>query len=274
VFASTGATLYYPLLVQESLLQPDTTIEPFNSTRNEPIRAGSSGNPEYIEEGNNTYPSLDEAKRLRDMHAKGNLQRLENHDCIKAYATQFQTRGSLFLVTQNDTFPDQFLSYLSGPWAAQNWICSFGRCSNSYDSEPETKYLWEHPESWSFEGVRVSYCLSEVPREHCKLRLSLPIAIIVVFFNAMKAICMVTILLRLGEKMNDPPILNLGDTVSSFLERSDACTKNMGMTSLDNLRRALNMSHRWDTRAKEYKGKRGMRFGAASRTRWVLTVVL
>jgi hypothetical protein len=130
------------------------------------------------------------------------------------------------------------------------------------------------PKSWNYEGMKVEYCLSEVPRERCRLQLSLPIAIIVVFFNAMKAICMVTMLLRLGEKMSSPPIMNLGDTVTSFLERSDPQTKNMSLTSLDNLRKSLNMRHQWDTRAREVKGRPAFRFGAASRTRWIVTVVL
>ncbi|KAF2823774.1 hypothetical protein CC86DRAFT_327712 [Ophiobolus disseminans] len=274
VFASTGATLYYPLLVRETLLKPDTVIEPFNSTRREAVRAISFSSPDFVEEANGTYASLEEAKRLRDIYARGGLQRLENRDCFKAYTTQFQTRGSVFLVTTNDSFSDHFLSYFSGPWVTQDWACSAGSCDESSATELGMKDFWKHPETWSFDGVRVAYCLSETPAERCRLQLSLPIAIIVVFFNAMKAICMVTILLRLGEKMNDPPVMNLGDTVASFLDRSDTCTKNMGMTSLDNLRKALNMSHRWDTRAKEVKRKRAFRFGAASRTRWILTVVL
>lgn len=93
--------------------------------------------------------------------------------------------------------------------------------------------------------------------------------------------------------MNDPPIMNIGDTVTSFLARSDLSTRNMGLASLDDLRygaklhlvtrrvadkytyrRAMNMSHRWDTRPKEFKGKRRLRFTAASRTRWALTCAL
>ncbi|KAF2028392.1 hypothetical protein EK21DRAFT_27986, partial [Setomelanomma holmii] len=113
--------------------------------------------------------------------------------------------------------------------------------------------LWKNPPSWTFEkngSLTVAYCLSEVLPERCKLQLSLPLSIIVVFFNALKATCMLTMLFRLKEKLSDPPIMNLGDAVSSFLERSDAHTKKLGLRSMDDLRRAMNMAHRWDTRPK------------------------
>jgi hypothetical protein len=100
------------------------------------------------------------------------------------------------------------------------------------------------------------------------------LAFIVIFINKLKAICMLSILLKLDEEMSDPPIMNLGDTITSYLEHSDAHTKNMGLSGLDNLRRATNMSHRWDTRPKEFKGRRRLRSGAASKTRWALTCFL
>jgi hypothetical protein len=295
VFSSTGANLYYPLFVKESILQSDSTILSYD-LNNDPARYDrpvAIGNSNFDENDDHTYPWVEEAKRLRALHETGALQRLENYDCLKAYATQFQTRGSLFLVTTNETFERNLISDLGGPWTTQNWICSDDTCEETYDTSKPVSQLWADPESWEFAQAKVAYCLSEKPQERCRLQLSLPLAIIVVFFNVVKAVCMITMLLRLDKKMMDPPIMNIGDTVSSYLERSDPSTKNMGLATLNDLRYtqllsihetmltgvtlyriALNMSHRWGTRPKEFSGKRRLRFLAASKTRWALTFVL
>lgn len=194
------------------------------------------GNPNFNENDDDTYPWVQEAKRLRALHATGDLQRMENYDCLKAYATQFQRRGSLFLVTTNETFERNLISYLGGPWTSQKWICSDDTCEETFDTSNPVSQIWADPESWNFAEAKVAYCLSEKPQERCRLQLSLPLAIIVVFFNVVKAVCMVTMLLRLDKKMVDPPIMNIGDTVSSYLERSNPSTKNMGLATLNNLR--------------------------------------
>jgi hypothetical protein len=244
--------LYYPLLVKESLLSSET--------------------PAWTWYNNQT--SIPEVERLRTLHATGGLQRLDNYDCIKAYATQFQTKGSLFLVTKNKTLSPPLLSDLEGPHATQKWICHEDRCDNSLESSDEVKRLWEQPETWMIQNMYISYCLSEPLPERCRVQLSLPLAFIVICVNALKAGCMLSMLLKLDEEMSDPPIMNIGDTVTSYLDRSDAHTKNMGLSGLHDLRRSSNMSHRWDTRPKEFKGQRRLRFRAASKTRWGLTCFL
>jgi hypothetical protein len=270
--------LYYPLFVQESVLIPRTIVEfeQYNASKWSTIdhAFGYTNNPDFDQSESNVYPWVPETQRLRDLHANGGLQRLENLDCYKAYNTQFQTRGSLFLVTKNTSYPEPFISYLGGPWATQDWLSSTKRCEDRVYSSYSAETACTHPEIWRIEDMEIAYCLSEILPERCRVQFSLPLAIIVVFINAVKAICMVTMLLRLDEKMKDPPIMNLGDTITSYLEHSDTYTKNMGLTTLDDLRLANNMSQRWDTRAREFKGKRRLRFKAASRTRWVLTCFL
>jgi hypothetical protein len=234
----------------------------------------SNYNPNYDRIEDDARPWIPEAERLRALYTNGGLQRLENHECIKTYATQFQKKGSLFLVTKNESSTYPFISYLGGPWASQDWICKQNNCDDSDSSSDLGKDIWAHSENWNIDDTTVAYCLLETPPERCRVQFSLPLAFSVIFINAIKAICMLTMLLKLDEKMNDPPIMNLGDTVTSYLERSDAYTKDMGLTGLDDLRRATNMSHRWDTRPKEYKGTHRLRFSAASRTRWALTSFL
>ncbi|EAT83304.2 hypothetical protein SNOG_09112 [Parastagonospora nodorum SN15] len=99
--------------------------------------------------------------------------------------------------------------------------------------------MWQHPETWRIADIDVSYCLAEVLLEKCRLQLSLPLAFVVVFLNAIKAICMVTMLFGGKKKMDHSLIMNIGDTVASFLDRSEAITKNMCLASSDDLRLML-----------------------------------
>ena len=47
---------------------------------------------------------------------------------------------------------------------------------------------------------------------------------------------MATMLFGREKKMDHSPIMNIGDTVASFLDRSEATTKNMCLASSDDLR--------------------------------------
>jgi hypothetical protein len=284
VFASFGTNLYYPFLVKESFLELDSPIESnfvesdvfgYNFSPNSDIVP--SKNPSWTPSlnGSQTATRIGEAQRLKDMHANGGLERLENRDCLNAYATQFQSRGSLLLVTKNETHKYHLISIFNGPWATQDWICASGWCEGSSDPTKNLK-------NWSFPTLatqfkfdyHIAYCLSEPQPERCRLQFSLPLAIIVVFFNVAKALCMFSMIYRLDDKVDKSPIMNIGDIVSSYLQRSDAYTKNMCLVTLDDLRRARWVYHKWDTRRKEYKEKRRMRFRAASRTRWAFCFIL
>jgi hypothetical protein len=236
VFASTGTNLYHPILIRDSLLKLDPSINPYGSESlpwSDVHTAYSSINPDL---GRHVYDWRPEAMRLRKLYSEGQLERLENHDCMKSYAVQYQAKGSLFLVTNNETLNENFSKGLGGPWTKQNWICRDNSCDNSYNSSTDTRRLWQHPETWEFDSIRVAYCLAEVPPERCRLQLSLPLAIIVVFFNSLKAMCMVTLLFGLAGKLDHAPIMNIGDTVASFLDRPDVSTKNMGLAASVDLR--------------------------------------
>jgi hypothetical protein len=147
VFASTGTNAYWPLLVKESLLDPASTIEPYMPQDN--LRLffnGISYGPSIVRGGEDEYkgeyPAIDEALRLKNIYASGGLQRLENHDCLKAYTTQFQPRGSVLLVTTNDTMLDHAVASFGANYTTQYWICGDSRCDNSFDSTEEAKNLW------------------------------------------------------------------------------------------------------------------------------------
>jgi hypothetical protein len=130
---------------------------------------------------------------MRDKNANGALRRLENYECIKAYAVQFQTRGSLLLVAKDGWSDYSSITSLNGPTADQGRVCEETRCEVSWESSAGIKEPWKNPQAWNKDDSTVAYCLSEVLPERCKLQLSLHLAIIVIFFNALKAICMLTI---------------------------------------------------------------------------------
>jgi hypothetical protein len=143
VFASTGTNVYWPLLVKESLLDPASDIEPYMPRSDFSLFInGDSHDPSIVQGGKDEYPAIDEAKRLKDIYATGGLQRLENIDCLKAYTTQFQPRGSVLLVTTNDTMLDHAVASFGGNYTTQYWICGDSRCDNSFDSTEEAKNLW------------------------------------------------------------------------------------------------------------------------------------
>jgi hypothetical protein len=297
VFASFGTNLYYPLLVNESFLKPDSPIEPkftvdddFGPHDNPNFNIIETKDPPWTDwvQAAQRAAGIGEAKRLKDMYINGGLERLENHDCLKAYATQFQARGSLLLVTSTG-IGNPLISTLQGPWATQDWICDSDKCD---ESSVPAKEIWKNPKTWSFsrktwnkietgfvsepygDEYYVVYCLSEPQPERCRLQFSLPLAIIVVFFNIAKALCMFSMVYRVDGKTDKSPITNIGDMVASYLQRSDAYTKNMCLVAMDDMRRARWVSQRWDTRRREYKGKRRTRFYAASRTRWTFCCIL
>jgi hypothetical protein len=47
-----------------------------------------------------------EALRLRNLHLQGRLEHLDTLQCIDAYARQYQIRGSVLLVVDNNTIAD------------------------------------------------------------------------------------------------------------------------------------------------------------------------
>ncbi|OGM45657.1 hypothetical protein ABOM_005450 [Aspergillus bombycis] len=186
--------------------------------------------------------------RLHAEAQNGTLQRLDMSQCINAYATDFQTTyGSLILVT-NDT--DQAGQYQSVQQqatflpvenlAAQasdpyKWICSsqkqakYRTCSQLL---PDVKDQVSE-NNWYVYGYRVRYCLAERPPQRCKLEYSLPLAIIVVAFNLVKAIIIGYTAISATTK----PILTTGDAVASFMQRPDEFTRGQCLLTAESVKR-------------------------------------
>lgn len=64
--------------------------------------------------------------------------------------------------------------------------------------------------------MNITHCLAEIVPKYCKLQMSTPLAVVVIAANAVKIIAMlVTICLKAD------PVLNIGDAVSSFLQKPE-----------------------------------------------------
>lgn len=180
------------------------------------------------------------------MALNGTLHRLENSDCVDAYATAFQsTYGSVILVTDNfreinsyevigleEVFqPTEHMG--GGEVGPFEWICEdimldgAGVCRN-YLSEIRAQVA---SNSWEVGGYPISHCLSEISPEHCKLQHSLPLAVAIIVFNLIKAIIMCYVALTVA----DTPILTTGDAISSFMMKPDQFSRRRCLLSMEDV---------------------------------------
>ena len=170
------------------------------------------------------------------MAVNGTLEKLENSECIRAYAQDYiSNRANLILVktfTTNATDDpavysaneanfndDSSTGCLPDPYA---WVCGNNHscdspCQRNVDTVLADAVNWL-PFTTS---TKVDYCLSQKVPEHCTLQFSMTIIAIVIAFNIVKAILMA----YLAFGMKEAPLLTVGDAVMSFLKRKDPHTK-------------------------------------------------
>ncbi|KAF9891764.1 hypothetical protein FE257_003245 [Aspergillus nanangensis] len=189
------------------------------------------------------YINTDAFYRLLQKGQNGELDRLENDECISEYAEMFQTsRGSVLLVTETfnssmkdfDTFiqPDRSTS---DPY---NWICSGSRdlwagmnCASEVHKVLSNSKNWTVTDTMTTkrEPHKVKYCLSEKTSQQCTVEYSLPLAIVVIIVNVIKAL----VLCGATFAMTDAPVLTTGDAIASFLRKPDPITKGQSLLSRD-----------------------------------------
>jgi len=182
------------------------------------------------------YPSLTRhvanAKGMYDMAVAGQLFRLESGDCIRDYATTFQTtQRRVILITANDSSVPYYSEYdnfrgiescgrYPNPFA---WVCgSEQQCGQSSDACIQVASKL-NPENWTALGSKVAYCLSEQPEQKCSVEFSLQLAIVVMVCNLTKLMALLYAFLF----VKDNPLLTPGDAIASFLQREDETTRGM-----------------------------------------------
>lgn len=182
--------------------------------------------------------------RLRAEAQNGTLQLLDISQCVNAYATDFQTiYGSLILVT-NDTDQSQSVAQQTTFLPQENmrtsasapyqWICSAQAQVKEHTCSQLLSDVKDQvsKNSWYVDRYRVGYCLAERPPQRCKLEYSVPLAIIVIVFNLVKAI----IIGYTAASATKKPILTTGDAVASFMQKPDEFTRGQCLISRESVK--------------------------------------
>jgi hypothetical protein len=186
----------------------------------------------------------------RYMHASAlarNLTRLENVECMEAYATTFQTsHGSLILVTNDTNYSNLDYSYINSHAVYSppvypcvddpfGWICGDGNLQACYGSTTSANTVCTlqsvDPTNWKPWGSKIEYCLSENVESRCRVQFVPPLAYIVIVFNIAKA----GILLYAYLSIKENPLMTIGDAVSSFLNRQDETTKDLCLMAKEDI---------------------------------------
>lgn len=170
---------------------------------------------------------------LRYQQINGDLHRLDNLECINAYATNFQsTYGTLLLVSETlpQVYDEGYFHYFDESTVgvgveSWQWMENF----NDYLYLDNLNLLRAHSDnltinSFTLDEVnvqsKVNYCLAQKLPEICQVKYSLPLLIVVIVFNIIKA----GILWGVTVTIDSVPLLTIGDAVAEFLKRADPST--------------------------------------------------
>jgi hypothetical protein len=241
--------------------------------------------------GKNLTDSFDAtAQLLREKALNNQLTRLENQECIKAYATPLQTRrGNLILVTSDTdvalpgSTAERTLEIVFVPGSSRDcqphpfqWICGGNSvnsgCDFTFGGSCTSKWQSIDAAKWQPLGFKVSHCLSEDIEQLCRLQFNRELAAVVIAFNCLKALVLAYILLG-GVK--ETPLLTMGDAVASYLKRPDATTSGLCLLSKESIML-------WKKRHSIISGQAGRMYDptrtrwatAVSKRRWVFSIVL
>ncbi|KAE9403854.1 hypothetical protein BT96DRAFT_878251 [Gymnopus androsaceus JB14] len=122
------------------------------------------------------------------------------------------------------------------------WICS--RLQDVDVHTNDCSVLWRKidPSDWWVEdsfsspggaggyrsvSFQVKYCLSSTVVQRCQLQFNLPLLVLVIVFNIGKVVCMVIV----ATKMNDHPLVTIGDAIDSFTKIPSEHTQKMCLIS-------------------------------------------
>lgn len=181
------------------------------------------------------------------LHASG-FERLTNADCIGLYAKDFvEDRRNVLVVVRNPPTDqgsllkvalNEFPEKITSEYNAFAWICdnpdlanqTGACCPNEFGFIPcgkMTSKLEDMAEQWQTGGFEVDYCLSEKVDSECHLHFSLILMAVVLGFNILKVIGIAYVAFRLDEA----PLVTVGDAVDSFIRHPDRTTENMSLSS-------------------------------------------
>ncbi len=198
------------------------------------------------------------------------FERLENAECINAYAVDLQTsRRTLVVVSSNASIHDtgsiigsghqdyvlpERWSTLQQGYNPYDWMCGtrevslhgvkFDRSGNLPKCYTYVKRFQPIPGEWWPSDWHADHCLSEKVDGQCSFNVNLAIIWIVVACNVIKFFTM-TIVAYSGTI--DRPLMTIGDAIASFMTIPDSTTKNMCLTSREEIVKRHREYRRWKT---------------------------
>lgn len=222
------------------------------------------------------------------------LVRLDNNDCLDAFAQTYQTTYSMAWVVSNSTTNGTYALVYTNPVyqpsvhnvdgvpGTYDWLCPVGAlgstCNSGTLSEIRSEIArndWSVGNQLASQRYTVDYCMAMKMPQDCKLQYSFPLTMTVIAFNIAKAI----VLLSLWLGLPDIPILTIGDAIASFLRREDAYTRNACLLTAAEARLADRYAHAPAHKPiihgpKVFDHKRRRWSSAASGGRWAFGVIL
>lgn len=166
--------------------------------------------------------------RLQEMEIKGELERSEPSECLSHYDANFQpTYGSLLLISGdfNSTMTDYEVVCAV---VVNKMFYDVDRGDDPYAKICHEQLYWS-PEAATAFRHKVEYCLGERVPQKCTVEYSLPLAIVIIVANLIKAglLCWTAVVLK------ETPILTVGDAVASFTKKADPNTRGLCLLSRD-----------------------------------------
>lgn len=235
----------------------------------------------YLDISNSSfgYATAQTLRRKALAHA---LTRLENQDCINAYATAFQTqRGSIILVSNDTDQPapvaenalESIFVAASGGRCSPHpfqWICGGNEFDCPHTDSCSTQWQSIDAANWSPFGNQIEYCLSGNVNQLCRLQFNETLAIIVIVFNAIKVLTLIYVFFAVKEN----PLLTMGDAVASFLKRPDDTTRGLCLVSKRSIKQWSAGNVEADSVGVPYDPTRKSWSTAVSKVRWAFCMTL
>lgn len=152
-----------------------------------------------------------------------------------------------------------------------NWIVDRNqeKIEGSYDRI--LKVLRDDPLQWvnpfGVPSSSIKAIYSQATEEHCKLLFNRTLCWIVTALNLLKGVLM----LYVAFGSFDSPILTLGDSVASFLQRQDPYTESMCLKPRNSFSKKKGF---WDRTPEPLKRKRTLKFAAVRRRRLCASLLM
>lgn len=149
----------------------------------------------------------------------------------------------------------------------------------SYGERCNVADLKANADKWQLRDQPIGYCLAQMVEPHCKLQFSRYILIAVIICNVCKAAAMFGTL----SLQHEPTLVTAGDAISSWLEHSDAATKDRClMSARDTAQRGISIGNSGCSTEGNTSGapvayhrpKADRWYHAVNRRRWIFVMTL